>query len=97
LKLHDAAHAWDPIPGREVAGVVDAVGAGVDPEWEGRRVVAHLGAANGGYAELAVRDVDSVHPVPDALSDPAAVAMIGTGRTTIAILDEARITARPED
>src|SRR5688500_11721254 len=43
-------------PGREVAGVVDAVGPGVDPAWVGRRAVAHLGpAGGGGYAELAVR------------------------------------------
>src|SRR4051812_48566159 len=51
------------IPGREVAGVVDAVGPDVAGEWLGRRVVAHLGPASGGYAELAVRDVDQVHPV----------------------------------
>ena len=31
------------IPGREVAGVVDAVGPEVDEAWLGRRVVAHLG------------------------------------------------------
>jgi NADPH2:quinone reductase len=82
------------IPGREVAGVVDAVGAGVDTSWEGRRVVAHLGAGSGGgYAELAVRDADAVHPLPDGLSEDAAVAMIGTGRTTMAILDDAGIAA----
>ena len=39
------------IPGREVAGVVDAVGPGADDAWMGRRVVAHLGQASGGYAE----------------------------------------------
>src|SRR6185369_7544523 len=32
------------IPGREVAGTVEAVGDGVDAGWLGRRVVAHLGA-----------------------------------------------------
>ena len=31
------------IPGREVAGVVDAVGPDADESWLGRRVVAHLG------------------------------------------------------
>ena len=31
------------IPGREVAGIVDGVGPGVDVEWTGRRVVAHIG------------------------------------------------------
>jgi NADPH2:quinone reductase len=83
------------VPGREVAGVVDAVGPDVGDEWLGRRVVAHLGAASAGYAELAVREVDALHTLPDGLADDAAVAMIGTGRTTMAILDVAQIT--PED
>ncbi len=81
------------IPGREVAGVVDAVGAGADAEWVGRRVVAHLGAASGGYAELAVADADALHAIPDGLADDAAVAMIGTGRTAMAILEVAAVTA----
>jgi NADPH2:quinone reductase len=80
------------VPGREVAGVVDAVGDGVDPAWLGRRVVAHLGPAGRGYAALAVREVDALHVLPDGLADDAAVAMIGTGRTTMAILDVAEIT-----
>jgi NADPH:quinone reductase len=81
------------IPGREVAGVVDALGDGVDAGWAGRRVVAHLGTASGGYAELAVREAEALHALSDDLDDDAAVAMVGTGRTTIAILDDARITA----
>ena len=80
------------IPGREVAGTVDAVGEGVDQEWMGCRVVAHLGMASGGYAELAVRDVAALHAVPDGLGDDAAVAMIGTGRTAMAILQTAELT-----
>ena len=79
------------IPGREVAGVVDAVGPGVDEHWLGRRVVAHLGAASAGYAELAVREVDALHALPDDLAPDVAVAMIGTGRTTMAILEVAQI------
>jgi NADPH:quinone reductase len=81
------------IPGREVAGVVDALGPDVDPSWQGRRVVAHLGAASAGYAELAVREVGHVHALPDGVADDVAVAMIGTGRTAMAILDVARIGA----
>ena len=53
-------------PGREVAGVVDAVGAGADRRWLGRRVVAHLGRASGGYAERAVREADRLHGCPTA-------------------------------
>lgn len=81
------------IPGREVAGVVDALGEEVDPSWQGRRVVAHLGMASAGYAELAVREVEHLHALPDGVADDVAVAMIGTGRTAMAILDVARIGA----
>ncbi|MCF4138999.1 zinc-binding dehydrogenase [Streptomyces sp. Tue 6430] len=74
------------VPGREVAGVVESLGEGVDDAWLGRRVVAHLGFAPGGYAELAVTDVDRLHEIPASLDDARAVAMIGTGRTALGIL-----------
>ena len=46
------------ILGREVAGVVDRVGPGVDEAWVGGlRVAAHLGPVPGGYAGQAVTDV----------------------------------------
>lgn len=74
------------VPGREVAGTVDRVGPGADPAWLGRRVVAHLGTVPGGYAELAVTQEVRLHTVPDTLDMRSAVAMIGTGRTALAIL-----------
>ena len=81
------------IPGREVAGVVDALGPDVDAAWLGRRVVAHLGpTGSGGYGELVVCATDRLH-VLDGLSAEHAVAMIGTGRTTLAILDLADLRA----
>ncbi|MBA9004278.1 zinc-binding dehydrogenase [Thermomonospora cellulosilytica] len=83
------------IPGREVAGVVDRLGDGVDRRWLGRRVVTHLGLAHGGYAELAVREVEALHEIPEELNFAQAVAMIGTGRTAIGILDAAQ--PKPED
>jgi NADPH2:quinone reductase len=83
------------IPGREVAGVVDALGAAVEESWLGRRAVAHLGPASGGYAEFAVCDAGALHALPQGLAEDAAVAMIGTGRTTLAILEVARI--EPDD
>jgi NADPH:quinone reductase len=83
------------IPGREVAGRVDAVGPGVDEAWRGRRVVAHLGIASGGYAELALAAAGALHELPDDLAADVAVAMIGTGRTTMGILEVAEPT--PED
>ncbi|PZG01825.1 zinc-binding dehydrogenase [Micromonospora deserti] len=75
------------IPGREVAGVVDGVGAGVDGSWLGTRVVAHLGMVPGGYAEQAVTGVESLYVVPGELSWAEAVAAVGTGRTALGIFD----------
>lgn len=74
------------VPGREVAGTVDALGPGTDPAWLGRQAVVHLGFASGGYAEYAIADADRLHPVPPGLEPAEAVAMIGTGRTTLGIL-----------
>src|SRR3954471_10064880 len=45
-------------PGREVAGTVD-----------GRRVVAHLGMAGGGYAELALAPANAAPDIPGGLAD----------------------------
>jgi NADPH2:quinone reductase len=81
------------IPGRETAGIVDAVGDGVDPSWIGKRVVAHLGPASRGYAEKAVREVESVHELPEGVDFAEAVAMIGTGRTTLMVLAVGPVTA----
>ncbi|MBK3581282.1 zinc-binding dehydrogenase [Streptomyces sp. MBT65] len=78
--------ALPTIPGREVAGVVESLGDGVAGLWLGKRVVAHLGFAPGGYAELAVVDVDRVHEIPANLDFAQAVAMIGTGRTAMGIV-----------
>ncbi|MEV4313379.1 zinc-binding dehydrogenase [Actinocrispum sp. NPDC049592] len=78
-------------PGREVAGTVDVLGEDVDTGWLGKKVVAHLGMASGGYAEAAIADAESLHAVPDGMPADHAVAMIGTGRTTFAVLDVAQI------
>ncbi|MEU1787410.1 zinc-binding dehydrogenase [Streptomyces sparsogenes] len=88
-----AAPELPTIPGREVAGTVDALGEGTDPSWLGKRVVAHLGMVPGGYAELAVVAAGKLHEVPANLDEAQAVAMIGTGRTTMGILQFADLTA----
>jgi NADPH2:quinone reductase len=85
--------ALPTVPGREVAGTVDAVGPGTSPEWLGRDVVVHLGMAGGGYAEQALAAAASLHPLPAGLTPAAAVAMIGTGRTAVLLLDSAALTA----
>ncbi|GAA2679386.1 zinc-binding dehydrogenase [Streptomyces aculeolatus] len=83
------------IPGREVAGTVESVGEGVDADWLGRRVVAHIGLVPGGYAELTVTEAERLHELPDSLDAAEAVAMIGTGRTTMGYLHFAALT--PDD
>ena len=52
--------------GLEIAGVVEAVGEGVDPTLVGERVMALL--AGGGYAEYAAVDVRHTLPVPKGMS-----------------------------
>jgi NADPH:quinone reductase len=58
------------VPGGEVAGV---------REDTGERVVALVG--NGGYAEYAIAPTDRVFPVPDAVDDGTALALIIQGTT----------------
>ncbi|MGW6058150.1 zinc-binding dehydrogenase [Streptomyces sp. NPDC055189] len=78
--------------GGEVAGIVDAVGPGVDDTWLGRAVVTPR-SEPGGYAELAVADLAQLHEVPDGLGFEAAVTMVMTGATAMGLLDAARLTA----
>ncbi|MEW2610592.1 zinc-binding dehydrogenase [Streptomyces sp. NPDC047880] len=83
--------ALPTVPGREVAGVVESLGEGVADLWLGKRVVAHLGFVPGGYAELAVTEVERLHEIPGNLDFAEAVAMIGTGRTAMGILQFAEL------
>jgi len=80
-------------PGREAAGTIDLVADDVDRTWIGRHVVVHLGAASGGYASQVVAPVGTVIPLSDGLDAAAAVAMVGTGRTALGILEEADLRA----
>lgn len=67
------------IAGREAAGVVDAVGAGVG-EWRpGDRVA--LCDGRGAYAERLVCAADRLVPVPDGLDDRTAAAALLQGMT----------------
>jgi NADPH:quinone reductase len=81
------------VPGREVAGVVERLGDGVDGSWLGRGVVCHLGPASQGYAEKVATDAARLHEIPDGVTPEVAVAMIGTGRTAMLVLDAAQLTA----
>ncbi|HUQ62069.1 zinc-binding dehydrogenase [Lentzea sp.] len=63
--------------GGEVAGVVRAVGDGVDPSWTGRRVWAPTGG--GGYAEQAVAPAGEIVALPEDLPAADAVALGSAG------------------
>jgi NADPH2:quinone reductase len=54
------------VPGYEIAGVVDAVGEGVDGLGIGQRVAALT--LYGSYGELLVREAEHFLPIPDGVS-----------------------------
>ncbi|MFI6479386.1 zinc-binding dehydrogenase [Nonomuraea sp. NPDC050663] len=85
-----ARPALPHVPGGLVAGRVGAVGAGVDPAWAGRRVVADLGES-GGFAELAVADVERLFSVPDGLGLPEAVALHSDGSTAQGLMETVKV------
>ena len=60
------------VPGTEVAGTLD----------DGTRVVAM--PHHGGYAEYAIADEQSIFPLPDALGDHEALALLIQGMTASA-------------
>jgi NADPH2:quinone reductase len=76
------------IPGNGVGGVVTAVGAGVDEELVGRRVVSSTGGT-GAYAEKAAVDAKGLFDVPDGLALDDAVALLADGRTATMMLSAA--------
>lgn len=62
------------VPGYEIAGVVEAIGAGVTGFEVGERVAALT--VYGGFAELITRDAEHFLPIPDDVSDRDAAAVI---------------------
>ncbi|MGH8160730.1 MAG: alcohol dehydrogenase catalytic domain-containing protein, partial [Gammaproteobacteria bacterium] len=61
-------------PGRDAAGTVAAVGAGVDAFQPGDHVYT-AGTVTGAYAEFTVADSTSVHPLPDNASFEQGAAL----------------------
>jgi len=62
------------VPGYEIAGVVDAIGAGVSGFSVGQRVASLT--VWGGFAEYLVREAEHFLPIPDTVSDAEAAAVI---------------------
>ena len=79
-------------PGGEIAGIVDAVGEGVDAALVGRRMIGFIG--HGGMAEKVVLDARRAAPMPDAMPFETAAAFVMTYATTIhALKDRAALKA----
>ena len=77
-------------PGGEIAGVVEAVGEGVQGWAVGDRVIAMLG--HGGLAEKVVVDAKTAWPLPPERSFEEGSALILTYATSIhALLDRGRL------
>ncbi|MFL6709405.1 MAG: zinc-binding alcohol dehydrogenase family protein [Massilia sp.] len=78
--------------GGEVAGTIDALGAGVDASrWApGTRVFALLPSGGiGGYAQYALADAGSVIPIPAELDFDIACTLVVAGVTAYQTLNEA--------
>jgi NADPH:quinone reductase len=77
------------VPGNGVGGEVVAVGASVGREWLGRTVAAHTGGpgGTGGYAQLAVADVEHAVVVSGDVDLLAATAVLHDGTTALRVLE----------
>lgn len=86
-----------PVPppvvfGAEAAGVVEAVGDGVDPELVGVRVTFVTGGV-GSYAEYVAVAAANLVRVPDGMSAIDAVASTAAGAVAFALLHKAQVAA----
>ena len=68
-------------PGGEIAGVIEAVGEGVEGFAVGDKVMAGIG--NGGLAEKVIVPAGRMFPVPDGVSFEKAASLLMTYGTTI--------------
>lgn len=80
------------IPGNGVGGVVTELGAGVDPDLVGARVVTSTGG-RGGYAERVAVDAQALIPVPDGLGLDLATTVLADGRTAKFVFNKAQLAS----
>ena len=69
------------IPGNEAAGVVEGLGAGVDPAWLGRRVAFWAPRTSGTYAEYAAAPAATLFALRDDLDFSVGAALPVQGLT----------------
>lgn len=73
------------IPGREAAGVIEAVGTGVKNFTVGNRV-AYVSQISGAYTQQRVMSAERLLRVPEGIDDRTAAAMMMKGLTAQALL-----------
>jgi NADPH2:quinone reductase len=87
---HREGHYPLPLPtglGVAGAGVVEAVGDGVDTVAAGDRV-AYAGVSPGSYADIRLVAADRLVPVPDGIGDAVAAATLQQGITACFLLED---------
>lgn len=81
-----ASYQLPAVPGSEVAGTIEALGAGVDGLVVGQRVGGVLAAARqltGGYAQFVTAPAAVVVPIPDVLDFSHATGLLVQGLTAL--------------
>lgn len=97
VKLSRAGFAgweWPHIPGIDVVGEVDAVGAGVPTGLIGTRVAGHHNLKlQGGMAEFVCVDANMIAAVPDSLDQVTAAAVPCPGLTAHQAINRSHVAA----
>lgn len=73
------------VGGTEALGVIEAVGAGVDPALVGQRVVA--AGVHGAWAEYFTAPANAIVPLPEAIGDVAGAQLVAMPFSALALLE----------
>lgn len=76
------------VPGSEVAGVIEALGEGVEGPPVGTPVFALAGTGSNGYAQYVLTPSRQVVPIPKGVSSDEAAALPVAGTTALMVLRE---------
>ncbi|MFC6012070.1 zinc-binding dehydrogenase [Nocardia lasii] len=77
------------VPGTEAAGVVDAVGPGVEKLAVGQRVA--IAGVRGAWADSFVARAEQAVPIPDSVSDETACQLLAMPLSALMLLDDLRV------